>query len=100
MFFRVKPAGPRRYLQLVENHWIDGRSRQRVLATLGRLDHLQQDGRLESLLASGARYAQQALLLTSLQNGQLDSVRRHRFGAVAIFESLWQTAGCAEVLRG
>src|SRR5262249_1299678 len=99
MFFRVKPAGPRRYLQIVENHWIDGRSRQRVVATLGRLDHLQQDGRLESLLASGARYAQQALLLTSLHNGQLDSVRRQRFGAVAIFERLWREAGCDEVIR-
>ena len=100
MFFRVKPAGPRRYLQIVENHWIDGRSRQRVVATLGHLDHLQQDGRLESLLASGARYAQQALLLTSLHNGQLDGVRRQRFGAVAIFERLWREAGCDAVSRG
>jgi transposase len=98
MFFRVKPAGPRRYLQIVENHWIDGRSRQRVVATLGRLDHLQHDGRLESLLASGARYAQQALLLTSLHNGQLDGVRRQRFGAMAIFERLWREAGCGEVI--
>ena len=42
MFFRVKPSGPRRYLQIVENHWHDGRSCQRVIATLGRLDHLQE----------------------------------------------------------
>jgi len=98
MFFRVKPAGPRRYLQIVENHWIDGRSRQRVVATLGRLDHLRQDGRLESLLASGARYAQQALLLTGLQNGQLDGVRRQRFGPVALFERLWRETGGDEVI--
>ena len=100
MFFRVKPAGPRRYRQIVENHWIDGRSRQRVVATLGRLDHLQRDGRLESLLASGARYAQQGLLLTGLHNGQLDGVRRQRFGAVAIFERLWREAGCDAVIAG
>jgi hypothetical protein len=99
MFFRVKPAGPRRYLQIVENHWVDGRSRQRVVATLGRLDHLQQQGRLESLLASGARYAQQALLLTALDKGQLDAVSRRRFGPVAIFERLWHATGCGAVIR-
>ena len=99
MFFRVKRSGPRRYLQIVENHWLDGHARQRVLATLGRLDHLQEDGRLESLLASGARYAQQALLLTNVANGQLDEVSRQRFGAVAIFERLWRETGCGDVIR-
>src|ERR1051325_11189293 len=99
MFFRVKPAGPRRYLQIVENHWVDGRSRQRVVATLGRLDHLQAEGRLDSLLASGARHAQQTLLLTALEKGQLDAVSRQRFGPVAIFERLWQATGCGAVLR-
>ena len=99
MFFRVKPSGPRRYLQIVENHWVDGRSRQRVVATLGRLDHLQQDGRLENLLASGARFAQQALLLSALESGQLEAVSRQRFGPVAIFERLWRETGCAAVLR-
>jgi hypothetical protein len=99
MFFRIKPSGPRRYLQIVENHWVDGRSRQRVVATLGRLDHLQQDGRLENLLASGARFAQQALLLSALESGQLEAVSRQRFGPVAIFERLWRETGCAAVLR-
>jgi hypothetical protein len=99
MFFRVKPSGPRRYLQIVENQWVGGHSRQRVVATLGRLDHLQREGRLESLLASGARYAQQALLLTALENGQLDAIRWQRFGPVAIFERLWRETGGAAVLH-
>jgi hypothetical protein len=98
MFFRVKSSGPRRYLQIVENHWGNGRSRQRVVATLGRLEHLQQEGRLECLLASGARYAQQALLLSALENGQLDGVCRQRFGPVAIFERLWRELGIGAVL--
>ena len=99
MFFRIKPSGPRRYLQIVENRWQGGRSRQRVVATLGRLDHLQQDNQLEKLLASGARFAQQALLLTALENGALDTVTRQRFGPVAIFERLWQESGCAAVIH-
>ena len=46
MFFRVKTSGELQYLQLVENSWQQGRTRQRVLATLGRLDQLQQSGQL------------------------------------------------------
>src|SRR5829696_6636672 len=65
MFFRTKTSGPRSYLQIVENRWEDGRTRQRVIATLGRLDQLQQDGRLDALLASGARLSQSVLLLSA-----------------------------------
>ena len=98
MFFRTKPAGTRRYLQIVENHWRDGRSRQRVVATLGRLDHLQAQGRLESLLASGARFAEQALVLNALEQGELPVVSTQRIGSVLIFERLWQESGCGEIL--
>ena len=38
MFFRQKRSGKYRYLQIVENRWEDGRSKQRVIVTLGRLD--------------------------------------------------------------
>ena len=71
MFFRVKKSGPRQYLQIVENFWQEGRTHQRVLATLGRLDQLQSSGQLDALLASGARLAQQSLLLSAHQQGRL-----------------------------
>jgi hypothetical protein len=45
MFFRTKTSGTRSYLQIVENRWEDGRPKQRVIATLGRLDQLQQTGK-------------------------------------------------------
>ena len=38
MFARVKKAGPYEYLQIVENRWEDKKSRQRVIATVGRMD--------------------------------------------------------------
>ena len=44
MFFRQKKSGNRVYLQIVENRWEDGHSKQRVITTLGRLDQLQQTG--------------------------------------------------------
>jgi hypothetical protein len=99
MFFRTKKAGPRTYLQLVENHWRDGRPQQTVLATLGRLDELQQRGAIDSLLGSGARFAQKLLVLTAHQRGDLTAVRTLRLGAPLIFERLWQQAGCAAVLE-
>ncbi len=52
MFFRTKTSGSRTYLQVVENRWEGGRSRQRVVATLGRLDELQRSGQLNSMLCS------------------------------------------------
>ncbi len=99
MFFRIKPSGPRQYLQLVENFWDHGRTKQRVLATLGRLDQRQQSGQLDALLASGARLAQHALLLTAHRHGQVPTITTRRIGAPLIFERLWQLTGCRDVLH-
>jgi Transposase DDE domain len=99
MFFRVKRSGPRSYLQVVENHWRDGRSCQRVLVTLGRLDQLRVSGQLDALLASGARFAQQVLLLTAHRQGQCPVVRVHRLGPVLVFERLWRDSGCQAVVE-
>ncbi len=49
MFFRQKRSGDRVYLQIVENRWEKGRTKQRVVATVGHLDQLQQSGQLSSL---------------------------------------------------
>src|SRR6266545_781141 len=86
MFFRTKKSGPRTYLQLVENHWRDGRPQQTVLATLGRLDELQQRGAVDGLLRSGARFADKLLVLTAHQQGHIPAVRTLRLGAVLIFQ--------------
>jgi DDE family transposase len=99
VFFRTKKSGSRTYLQLVENHWRDGRPQQTVLATLGRLDELQQRGAVESLLCSGARFADKLLVLTAHQRGELTAVRTLRLGAVLVFERLWRETGCAAVLE-
>ncbi|MBV8676690.1 MAG: IS1634 family transposase, partial [Planctomycetaceae bacterium] len=100
MFFRTKTSGPRSYLQLVENRWEDGRPRQRVIATLGRLDQLQQSGQLDALLASGARLAQSVLLLSAHAKGQLPTITTRRIGPALIFERLWRETGCRRVIEG
>ena len=98
MFFRTKTSGPRTYLQVVENHWEGGRSRQRVVATLGRLDQLQQSGQLDALLASGDRLARSVLLISEHAQGRLPSVSVRHIGPALVFQRLWELTGCRHVI--
>jgi transposase len=99
MFFRTKKSGTRSYLQIVENRWVDGRPKQRVIATLGRLDQLQQAGQLDALLASGARLSQSVLLLSAHAKGQVPVINTRHIGPALIFERLWQDTGCRHVIE-
>ena len=99
MFFRTKKSGTRSYLQIVENRWEEGRPRQRVIATLGRLDQLHQNGQLDALLVSGARFSQSVLLLSAHAKGQLPTITTRRIGPALIFERLWQQTGCRHVIE-
>jgi len=99
MFFREKKTKGYSYLQVVENQWIDGRSRQRVLGTLGRLDQLRDTGHLDALLASGARYSQSLMILSAHKEGRMTAVSKKKIGGPLIFERLWKESGCAEIIR-
>ena len=98
MFFRTKKSGSRSYLQIVENRWEDGRPRQRVIATLGRLEQLQQSGQLDALLISGARLTQAVLLLAAHAKGQVPTITTRRIGPALIFQRLWRETGCQQVI--
>src|SRR4051794_6902556 len=99
--FRIKQSGPRSYLQIVANQREGGAVRQKVIATLGRTDELAARGGLASLLASGARYCEQVLLLSILQ-ADLEGPRvlAKRIGAPLLFERLWEETGCRAVIGG
>src|SRR6476659_3684290 len=99
MFFRIKPSGERRYLQIVENTRDGASTRQRVLATLGRVEDLEADGRLDALLRSGARFSETAMLISSLQTGTLEASACWRIGAAMIFGRLWEQTGCRKVIE-
>jgi transposase len=99
MFFRTKTSGPRTYLQVVENRWEGGRSRQRVVATLGRLDQLQHSGQLDALLASGARLARSVLVLSEHAQGRLPTLSIRHIGPALVFQRLWQQTGCQHVIE-
>ncbi|HEX8827570.1 MAG TPA: transposase [Xanthobacteraceae bacterium] len=99
MFFRVKPSGERRYLQIVENVRDGAKTRQSVLATLGRVEELETSGKLAVLLRSGARLCETAMLISSLRAGTLDTGVTRRIGAPLVFTRLWEESGCRQVIE-
>lgn len=99
MFLRVKRTQGYAYVQLVENRWQEGRSRQRVLATLGRLEQLQDSGSLEALLESGSRLVEGLTVLSEHARGEVPVVRAQRIGAPLVFGRLWEESGCRRVIE-
>jgi hypothetical protein len=55
MYFRTKRSCGFEYLQVAESRRADGKPRQTVVVTVGRLDALRESGELDRLLRSGAR---------------------------------------------
>lgn len=99
MFFRLKKSQSREYLQIVENRREAGKVKQRVIATLGRLEALRDSGQLEALLQSGARFAEAVLLVSAHAKGELPAISTRRIGAVKVFERLWRETGCRAVIE-
>src|SRR3954452_21590988 len=95
MFFRLKKSGPRSYLQIVENRR-DGRAvRQHVIATIGRIDELAARGGLATLRASGARFCEQVMLLSALDDPEQAarlSCKRIKLGVAS--EDTPRATGC------
>jgi len=99
MFIRTKRRGNRTYLQIVENKRVDGKVVQKIKASLGRLDILQQTGQLDSLLRSGLRFSQQLLVLDAHNNGSTTTTRTKKIGPSLLFERLWKECGIKSVIN-
>ena len=99
MDFRTKRSGGFKYLQMVESHRVNGKPRQTVLATLGRLDALKETGELERLLRSGARLTETGMLLSGVENGETTTIDAKRIGPPLLFERLWRDSSCRSVIE-
>jgi hypothetical protein len=97
MFAQTKKSGQYQYLQIVENSKIDGKVRQRIISTVGRLDQLQAKGSIETLVRSLARFSEKTLLVLS---GKVD-VNAHaiKIGPGLIFERLRRELGPPAIFR-
>ena len=97
MFLRVKKTSGREYLQIAESYREDGKVRQRVIATIGRMDELVERGQIDQLLRSLAKYSQRALLLLTGASDPQAEVKK--VGPVLVFERLWENSGIGEIIQ-
>src|SRR5262245_43875483 len=97
MYFRKKVSGGRTYLQIVESLREGDQVRRQVIATLGRVDELQESGQLERLLRSGARFAAKAMVLSAASD-DATKIAARRIGPALVFERLWEETGCRAVI--
>jgi transposase len=98
MFFRVKPAKGYRYLQIARSVRVEGKVRQEIIATLGRLDVLQESGQLDRLLRSGLRYCRRVKVLDAHAAGETEPVSITKIGPDLVFGRLWQKMGMGEII--
>lgn len=99
MFVRAKKSGRYEYLQVVQNERVDGRVRQRVIATLGRVDQLQEEGHIDALLSSCSRFAQNVSVMDAHKRGALPPVETIKIGPPLVFERLWRERKVNDVLQ-
>jgi transposase len=98
LFARIKKSGKYQYLQIVENRKEKGKVKQRVIATIGRMDRLQTKGRVETLIRSLSRFSERAMLILT---GQSDvSAEAVKIGPPIIFERLWKETGINKAIKG
>lgn len=100
MFVREKTSGKYTYLQIVENRREGAKTRQRVVASLGRVETLLASGALDRLIRSACRFSEKVVALAedSGRSGGTEAESRS-IGPGLVFDRLWRATGCREVLR-
>lgn len=93
--FKNKDGSTRSYLQLVENKRVGEKTRQRVLANLGRVDDLQNSGQIDRLIESLMNYSTKEWIRREAVKVKQTSL----WGPVIIFEQIWKELGIDKVLR-
>jgi len=99
MFARDKRIGPYTYVYLVENVREEGRTKQRIIANLGRKEVVVARGDLDRLARSVARLAQRSMVLSVVEGEAPPNAMCRRIGPALLFERLWQEVGCRAVLE-
>jgi len=99
MFARVKKSGRYEYLQIVENHRVNKKPVQRVIATVGRMDRLREKGSVEALIRSLSRYSERVMLVLSGRSDEVSAETR-KIGPSLVFARLWKELGIREVIGG
>jgi hypothetical protein len=103
MFVRAKniQANGRtyRYLHIVENFRENGKVRQRIVGSLGRVDELLQRGDLERVVTQLVEHCPTIKLLRAEAAGTLQVESDRVWGPALVFGRLWEELGLRDLLR-
>ena len=103
MFFRAKKSGskkhPHEYLQIVESFRDGSTVRQRVIATLGRLDHLKASGQIDALVQSLSRFSETLRVISQSKDPKVSTRKANAWGPCLVFERLWEQQGLPGIIQ-
>src|SRR6201998_3023690 len=99
MFARDKRIGPYTYVYLVESVRENGRTKQRIIANLGRREGVGAGCDFDRPARSVARMAQRSMVLSLVEGEAPPNAVCRRIGPALLFERLWQEVGCRAVLE-
>jgi transposase len=90
---RNKDGSTRSYLHLLRSRRVNGRTRQELVCTLGRLDVLQAEGGLDRLIEGLARYSEKQWVQMQALSGGWQKI----YGPVLVFRRLWEQLGLVKL---
>jgi hypothetical protein len=103
MFVRVKRSASNgtsyEYLQIVESVRDGTKVRQRLIATLGRLDQLVSNGTLDALVQSLARFSERLRVVDKVRAQGLQAHLARSWGPALVFRRLWEQQGIPPILH-
>lgn len=98
MFIRTKTVSGKTYALLVENHWENGKTRQKIVRSLGRLDALKESGKLDGILESLGRLSDKLAVIGEREYEVSEREKALRIGPPLIFERLWEELGIPAII--
>jgi len=103
MFVRVKRVSRgeklHEYLQIVESYRKEGRVRQRIIGTIGRLDRLLAKGTLDSLIRSLSKFSRNLEVIEAKREGAIKAEWDREWGSWLIMRRLWKEVGLDKIIH-
>jgi len=99
MYVRLKKTQGREYLQIVESQRVDGRVRQRLVASLGRIEELREKGHIESIMISLGKFSEKMGVVGAHKRGEIQPAKTRKIGPPLLFGRIWEKLGIKTVIE-
>lgn len=103
MFVRLKTVQANgrsyHYLHIVQNRWENGKVRQHLVGSLGRLEDLLASGDLERVITQLVEHCPTVRILRAQAQGTLEVLQDQAWGPALVFDRLWEELGLRDGLR-